>query len=366
MTAPATPDISVVVVSFNTRGLLRECLTSLATECRALASVAVNETPVAACRVGASADFPSVPPGFGPARSVTASDVFGPAAEVFVVDNVSRDGSADMVEREFPDVILIRSQVNLGFAAANNRAFPLAKGRYIVLLNSDAFLHPGALRLAVEHMDAEPSTGLGGARLVGRDGSWQPSARAFPSPLNDLLTLTGLSSRFPKSRFFGRFDRTWADQNEPADVDWVPGAFSIIRREALGRVGYFDEAFFLYYEEVDLCRRIRYAGYEIRYWPDVVVVHLGGESSKTVQTVKMSSSGSQLALWRMRSAFLYYRKHHGIAAWFTKQQEKLWHQLRAWKNRTGPKAEESRVLVSLLDRAWRETAGGAVSPQRPW
>jgi GT2 family glycosyltransferase len=319
-----TPDISVVVVSFNTRDLLRECLRSLDQACEGL------------------------------------------RCEVFVVDNISRDGSADMVEREFPAVKLIRSTVNLGFAAANNRAFPLVRGRYVVLLNSDAFFHPGALQRSVSHMDAEQEVGLGGARLVGRDGSWQPSARLFPSLLNDFLTLTGLSARFPHSRFFGRFDRTWANPNEAADVDWVPGAFSILRREVLEQVGYFDEAFFLYYEEVDLCRRIKAAGHTVRCWPDVVVTHYGGESSKTVQTLTMSSSGSQLTLWRMRAAFLYFRKHHGATAWFARQLEKIWHQLRAWKNGSSDKAEESRVIIALLDRAWAETNGGAVSPPRPW
>ena len=320
-------DVSVVIVSFNTRDLLRECLNSLLAECE------------------------------------------GVSHEIFVVDNISRDGSADMVEKEFPNVRLIRSQVNLGFAAANNKAFPLAKGRYVVLLNSDAFLRPNALRKSIEYMDADPRIGLGGARLVGRDGAWQPSARLFPSLLNEVLTISGLSARFPHSRFFGRGDRTWADQNLPADVDWVPGAYSIIRASVLGQVGYFDENFFLYYEEVDLCRRIRNAGYIIRYWPDVEVIHLGGESSKTVQTLTMSKSGSQLALWRMRSEFLYYRKHHGNTAWLAKELESGWHQLRAWKNKGAAgngKSEESRALVSLLDRAWKETGGGTVSPPRPW
>src|SRR5208337_2850152 len=100
--------------------------------------------------------------------------------ETIVVDNASRDGSADMVATEFPEVRLIRSEINLGFAAANNRAFEVARGRYIVLLNSDAFLRPGALRLSIEHMDANPRAGLAGGRLVGHDGSWQPSARMFP------------------------------------------------------------------------------------------------------------------------------------------------------------------------------------------
>lgn len=324
------PLLSIVIVSFNTRDLLRECLASLDQNSR------------------------------------------GISKEVFVVDNVSRDDSAGMVEREFPWVTLIRSDVNLGFAGANNKAFARATGRYVVLLNSDAFLKEGALHRAVDHMEQDPRIGIGGARLIGRDGSWQPSARMFPSLLNELLTISGLSGKYSSSRFFGRFDRTWANPDEAADVDWVPGAFSIIRRDALEKVGYFDENFFLYYEEVDLCLRFKKAGYRIRYWPDVVVVHYGGESSKTIKELSLSTSGSQLSLWRMRSAFLYYRKHHGWLAWMAKEQERTWHRIRAWKNRGAAsenqtrKREDSRILVSLVDNAWRETEGGRTSPVRPW
>ncbi|MGB5062554.1 MAG: glycosyltransferase family 2 protein [Candidatus Competibacter sp.] len=325
------PAVSVIIVSFNTRELLRECLNTLAAE---------------------------------------ADEV---CYEVIVVDNASRDGSADMLAADFPQIRLIRSEVNLGFAAANNRGFEIVQGRYVVLLNSDAFPRPGALRNAVAHMDADPKIGLGGARLVGRDDSWQPSARLFPSPLNDFLSLSGLSARFPRSRFFGRVDRTWADPGQPAEVDWVPGAFSIIRRDVLEQIGYFDEAFFLYYEEVDLCRRIKAAGYKVCYWPDVVVAHLGGESSKTLEHLTLSSSGAQLTLWRLRSEYLYYRKQHGAAtAWLAKQVEKQWHTLRAWKNaRRGDadgraKAEESRAIMILIEQAWRETNGGRNSPPRPW
>jgi len=324
-------DVSIVIVSFNTRDLLRECLQSLEKECA------------------------------------------GVTKEVFVVDNISRDQSADMVEREFPDVHLIRSDRNLGFAAANNRAFPCCKGRFVVLLNSDAFLKEQAIQRAIAYMDADPKLGLGGARLTGRDGSWQPSARMFPSLLNDFLTLSGLAGKYPRSRFFGRFDRTWASQNEPADVDWVPGAFSIIRRDVLESVGYFDENFFLYYEEVDLCRRIKYAGFRIRYWPDVEVIHLGGESSKTIAGATFSKSGAQLTLWRMRSALLYYRKHHGVlGAWCAMRLEAGWHATRARKNRGSAdpdralKAKDSQRLVELMEQAWTETKGGAVSPPRPW
>ncbi|RUQ35911.1 MAG: glycosyltransferase family 2 protein [Candidatus Competibacteraceae bacterium] len=324
-------DVSVVIVSFNTRDLLRECLNTLAAEAGAI------------------------------------------RYETIVVDNASRDGSADRVAAEFPDVRLIRSPVNLGFGAANNRGFAIARGRYLVLLNSDAFPRPLALSRAVAYMDADPHIGLGGARLIGRDDAWQPAARLFPSPLNDFLTLSGLAARFPHNRFCGRMDRTWADPNQTAEVDWVPGAFSIVRRDLLERIGYFDEAFFLYYEEVDLCRRIKAAGYAVRYWPDVVVVHLGGESSKTLQHLTLSSSGAQLTLWRLRSAYLYYRKQHGrLTAWLAMQLEKQWHALRAWKNArrqdgdSRAKAEESRAIVTLVTQAWRETDGGRVSPPRPW
>jgi GT2 family glycosyltransferase len=322
----SAPDVSIVIVSFNTRELLRRCLATVA----------------------ASGD--------------------GLSVETIVVDNVSRDGSADLVEGEFPAVKLVRSDVNLGFAAANNKAFPLAQGRYVVLLNSDAFLRPGALQRSVRYMDADPRIGLGGARLVGRDDSWQPSARMFPSPLLEFYMLSGLAARFQSSRIFGRMDRTWADQDRAAEVDWVPGAYSIVRRDVLEKVGYFDERFFLYYEEVDLCRRIRAAGYRIWYWPDVVVEHWGGESSKTVERLSVSKSGSQLTLWRMRSELLFYRKHHGAAAWLVKQQEIWWHRLRAWHNagRDQGKRDDSLRTAELMEQAWRETGGGRISPERPW
>ncbi|MBI3795413.1 MAG: glycosyltransferase family 2 protein [Deltaproteobacteria bacterium] len=331
MQGPSSPQVSFVIVSFNTRELLRECLQTLERE---------------------------------------AGDI---SYETFVVDNASGDESADMVEREFPHMKVIRSQINLGFAAANNQAFPLAQGRYVVLLNSDAFLHPHALPRVVAHMDANPRVGVGGARLIGREGSWQPSARMFPSLVNDILALSGLAARFPRSRFFGRMDRTWADVAVSVEVDWVPGAFAIIRREVLEQVGYFDERFFLYYEEVDLCRRIKNAGYTVHYWADVVVVHLGGESSKTVKRLTISASGSQLTLWRMRSALLYYYKHHGLwGAWLAQKTETLWYVLRAWRNAGSGKAErqaeqeESHALIALMQQAWQDTHGGRLSPARPW
>ncbi|AAU92264.1 glycosyl transferase, group 2 family [Methylococcus capsulatus str. Bath] len=321
------PDISVLIVSFNTRDLLRRCLASL------------------------------------------RDQAGGTGIETIVVDNASRDGSADMVEAEFPDVRLIRSPVNLGFGNANNLAFTQSRGRYLVLLNSDACLAPGLLDAASKRMDACPDVGMAGGRLVGPEGGWQPSARMFPSLLNEFLVLSGLAHRYPKSRLFGRFDRTWADPSEEAGVDWVPGAFAILRRDLIDRIGFFDPRFFLYYEEVDLCRRIRAAGCKIMYWPELVITHLGGESAKTLSDMEFSSHASQLTLWRMRSQALYYRKWHGLAlAWSAKTLEQLWHWLRALRHRRSApaKAHDSEALIRLWNRAWKETEGGRVSPPQPW
>jgi GT2 family glycosyltransferase len=328
--AEARIDISLILVSFNTRDVLRESLQSVARE---------------------QGSF---------------------RLEIFVVDNNSRDGSVEMVEAEFPHVRVIRSEVNLGFGAANNVALEQARGRYIVLLNSDAFLTSDSLRLSVENMDADPSVGLAGGRLVGRDYSWQPSARMFPSIVSDFKVMTGLAAKFPKSRFFGSFDRTWADPMEQAEVDWVPGAYSIIRSEALARVGFFDPEFFLYSEEVDLCRRIQEAGYKIMYWPEIVVIHIGGESSRQIKTLEMSSAGAQLIRWRMRSTLLYYRKHHGFHAWLAKMLELVLYHVTALRNslsgelRRKERAQRNRNLARLMHQAWADTQGGRVSPPRPW
>jgi len=324
------PDVSVIIVSFNTREVLRQCLQSV------------------------------------------LDDADGLTAEILVVDNASTDGSPEMVEQDFPQIVVIRSEINLGFGEGNNVALRIARGRYFVLLNSDAFFVKGALPLAIRHMDENPSVGLGGCRLIGRDGDSQPSSRCFHTVVGDLIVLTGLAAKFPKSKFFGRFDRTWADEHQPAPVDWVPGAFTILRPSALKKVGYFDPAFFLYYEEVDLCHRMKNAGIPVWYWPDIVVVHIGGESSRQLTALEFSSHAAQVVLWRMRSTLLYYRKHHGWRVRLAKWMEQTLYQVTVLRNHFSGDPERRlrerhhRVMIALMDQAWKDTNGGRDSPPRPW
>lgn len=296
----------------------------------------------------------------------------GPAfrIEVVLVDNASRDDTAARVRREYPWVRLIASAENLGFAAGNNLAALHARGEYLLLLNPDALPAPGALRQGVKLMRTHSRVGLGGGELRAPDGSRQPSARMFPTLRDELFTLSGLAARYPDSRLFARLDRRWADPDQRAEVDWIPGAFVFIPAHVWRRLGGFDERFFMYYEEVDLCRRLQAAGLSVMYWPELQAMHIGGASARTVAQERVSRAGSQLEAWRMRSALLYYRKHHGVFGALGWQAiEAGWNRLRQWRSALAGRREKAADLarhVSQLRQAWRDTRAGAVSPARPW
>lgn len=267
--------------------------------------------------------------------------------EVIVVDNASKDGSADMVSEEYPQVILIPSGENLGFGKANNLGAKKAQGEYIVLLNSDAFLKGDSLTIAYQKMKARPEAGLAGAKLVGRDGAIQPSSRKFPSLYTHMLLVSGNLDEL-------------SVPDKDHQTDWVPGAFSIIPRKVFEQLDGFDERFFLYYEEVDLCMRVKQAGYQVWYFPEVEVIHLGGESAKTVESLELNKKGSQLALWEMRSAFMYWYKNKGaLGAYAYYAFNRFWQGLRKLKH-------GRNSTFDLLKQAWQETHGGTVSPPRPW
>jgi len=261
-------DVSVVVVSYNTRDLLAECLHSVA----------------------ASAQDSAL------------------AVETFVVDNASRDGSAAMVAAGFPDVTLLANTENVGFARACNQALRRARGRHVLLLNPDAALQPATLARLVDCLDRHPERAFCGPRLVNADSSHQPSARRFPTVWTTAFAMLGLAARHPGSRHALDLHAGHAP-HDSFPVDWLTGACLLLRRSALDEVGLLDESFFLYYEELDLCRRLAAAGWSGSYLGDVSARHAGGASVEHEDSLR-PFWGNDPRRW-VASSRRYLLKHHG-------------------------------------------------------
>jgi N-acetylglucosaminyl-diphospho-decaprenol L-rhamnosyltransferase len=260
--------LTIVLVSYNTKALIDPCFAAL---------------DKARARIGAS--------------------------EVIVIDNASRDGSAEHLEENYPDVRLIRSPINVGFGRANNLALPFAHSPFVLLLNTDAFVSEDSLEKSLDCMRADAHCGIVGVRLVGRDGEIQPSCRYFPTPLNVFVSRTATARLFPSVRTIDGPDFAPAKMQ---NCDWVPGCFYLIRKEVIDRVGLFDPRFFLYYEEVDHCLATQRAGWNIVYLPTTTVIHIGGESAKSDGA--LTKSGKQVDRISMESAQLYFRKNFGLSA----------------------------------------------------
>lgn len=229
--------------------------------------------------------------------------------EVIVIDNDSKDGSANILRNEYPDISLIENKKNVGFGRANNQALPLINARYVLLLNTDAFVEPDSVELTVKYMDAHPQCGILGVKLLGRDGVLQPSCRYFPTPWNIFLNRTGLKKIFKGAKLMD--DMSW-DHSSVKECDWVPGCYFLIRKEVIDQVGLFDPRYFLYYEEIDLCYAAKQSGWQVTYFPDTTVVHIGGESAKS--DGKITSSGRQIESMQIESELLYFRKNFGLFA----------------------------------------------------
>ncbi len=259
-------ELSIVIVSWNVQTLLSACLRSL----HALPSFA---------RLG---------------------------MQVIVVDSASADGTVAMLRAEFPWVECIASSTNLGFTTGNNRGLARCTGRYILLLNPDTRLDgtpADPIAALVAYLDAHPRVGLVGPRLRYGDGRLQPSRRRFPTLAMALWESTLLEWWFPRNRWARRYRMEDVPEDAPQRVDWVTGAAMLVRREVIEQVGGLDERFFMYSEELDWCRRIRAAGWEIAYLPQAEIVHYEGQSS-----------GQVVAARHIRfetSKLLYFHKHHG-------------------------------------------------------
>jgi GT2 family glycosyltransferase len=260
-------ELSIVIVSYNTRERLRDCL-----------------------------------------RSIERSQGIG-EIEVFVVDNASEDGSAEMVAAEFPRVRILASGVNRGFAWANNIALHRARGKRVLLLNPDTELPGSALAEMIAYLDAHPEAAAVGPKLVRADGSLDPACRrSFPDPTTAFYRLSGLSRIFHRSERFGRYNLTYLDPDEDAEVDALSGAFMLVRREVVDRIGVLDDRFFMYGEDLDWAYRMKEQGWRIRYNPMVTVVHFKGESSR------QASRRATVAFYR--AMHLFYEKHYRAQTFF--------------------------------------------------
>ena len=254
-------DVSVIIVNWNTKVLLRDCLRSVFATTRAL------------------------------------------SLDVIVVDNASSDDSVAMVEREFPQVKLVRNTANRGFAAANNQGIALAEGRYCLLLNSDTVVLGDVIGASVRFADDHSDVAVVGCRVLNADRSLQPTCFMYPSLLNMLLSSSYLYKLSPRSRFFGRERMTWWDRADERDVEVVTGCYMLVRREAIDQVGRLDEDFHMYGEETDWCYRFREKGWRVTFAPVGEIVHFGGASSGQVR--------EKMALQLKGSVLLFLKKHGG-------------------------------------------------------
>ena len=228
------------------------------------------------------------------------------SVEVIVVDNDSQDGSADSIAARFPDVHLIRSAHNIGFGRANNVAAQHARGRYLLLLNSDAFLDFGALDVLVAHLDSDVQAACAAPRLRYMDDRPQPSCFLFPTPVRETLAALGVDRWLLRRQAADPYDMTRWDDDRPRRVEWVMGACMLIRRDALGDEPLFDPRFFMYSEETDLCLRLHRRGYGTFCVPASTAVHVWGGSAKSVDHISLRR------FYRSRAFFL--EKHFGPAA----------------------------------------------------
>jgi len=223
--------------------------------------------------------------------------------EVVVVDNASSDGSAEMVKKQFPQVLVIENGENLGFATANNRGMAKSSGEYVLLLNPDTAVHPGSLDALVKFMDDNVDVGVCGPRLLNTDGTTQPSARGFPT-LRGVVHCFTIMRAIPvfRSQYRRWMMRDFAHDRQ-TDVDQVMGAALMTRRSIIEQVGGMDEDFFMYYEEVDLCYRIKQAGWRIVFLPNPVITHRGGQSVGQIPVRRR--------IMTLRSILIFLRKHRG-------------------------------------------------------
>jgi GT2 family glycosyltransferase len=255
-----SPDISIIIASWNTKQML----------CRCLASIYQN--------IKNDLDF-----------------------EIIVVDNNSNDDSCKMIKDNFPQVILIENSYNKGFSAAINSAISISKARYVLLLNSDTLILNKAIQKTLAFAENHTDAAVTGCKILNPDRTIQQSCFMFPSILNMLLSASYLYKIFPKNRFFGRERMTWWDRQNVRKVDVVTGCFMLVRSEAIQKAGKMDESFYMYGEETDWCYRFKQAGWENLFFPNAEIIHFGGASTRLRK--------AEMILQLRGSVLLFMKKH---------------------------------------------------------
>ena len=288
--------LSVCIVNWNTRELLRACLESL------------RRNPSARAQL-----------------------------EIIVVDNASSDSSAELVARDFPEVRLLANAENRGYAAGNNQAIAASGGEYVLLLNPDTEVAPGALDKLLEFLRDHPEAAGVAPRLVGPDGATQRSCRGFPDPWAVFADALGLARLFPRSRRLGRYRLTWWNHDDLREVDQPMASALLLRRSALKRVGAFDEDFPIFFNDVDLCYRLKQAGWRLYFDPEATVLHHHGASTAQVRRRMIIESHRSLARFYRK----HYRGRRGCWPVLALNRLGLWLRLAALALRGGGRQEDS-------------------------
>jgi GT2 family glycosyltransferase len=206
---------------------------------------------------------------------------FGLDYEIFVVDNHSKDATIEMVKEKYPEVKLIINQKNAGFSVANNQAIALAKGEYVLVINPDTITSVDTLQKSISFMDNHLDTGGLGVRMINAQGKYLPeSKRGLPTIWVSFCKFLGLHLAFPQSKIFNKYYMGWINEYETAEIDILAGAFMLLRKQSLEKIGYFDEAFFMYGEDVDLSYRLKLAGFKNYYYPETYIIHFKGQSTR--------------------------------------------------------------------------------------
>ena len=260
-------DLSIIIVTWNGRSFVEECLQSIEAEAHA------------------------------------------PGPEIIVVDNASTDGTPDMIARDFPTVRLVRNRDNLGFAKANNIGIALAGGKYVLLVNSDVRVLPGCLNKLSALLEQNPTVGLVGPQMLGTNFKVRRSCMRFPTLWNSFCRATAMDTLFPGSRLLGGMLMSDFAHDTPRDVEVLNGWFWATRREALRQVGPLDEHFFMYGEDVDWCYRFHLAGWRVVFFPEAQAIHYGGGSSANAPVrFYLEKQKANLQFWRK-----YHRGYHRMA-----------------------------------------------------